>query len=427
MDDLLKNSTPEEREALFDSLNEDLLQVFDEDIVNLDDEIKFPLSHAAENEAPGEHSIKFHEEIGRGGMKVIHRCEVKISGEILAIATLKNKGDQKSVERFLKEAKITEMLKHENIVELYDYGVHDSHGPYMAMHFSKGISLASILQEISLGTEEFIERFPLKKRLEIFKKVAAAISYAHSEGVVHLDIKPENVLVDDVEKKVFICDWGLARILPEFETIENYALTSQSGVFLKGSPGYMAPEQISQKEKTASTDIYQLGGLLYAILFYRSPVEGQDVEEILEKTVTGQLDLPEDEEENDLVVLIQKALEVDPSERFLTVDEMMQSFNKINATFIALEKRQQVLLNRQISRYKHEAVKYRVQAKKAKKDVVVLSVVVCVMLVSLVFFMTNDEIVQPIKGFNSQEKPEFAVPSEVIDAENSYYKILRKK
>ena len=281
MDDFLKDSTPDEREALFDSLNEDLLQVFDEDTINLDAEFQFPLSYEAENEEEGEDRIRFLEEIGRGGMKVIHKCEVEKNGQILAIATLKDQLDPKAIERFLKEAKITKMLDHENIVKVYDSGLSVARGPYIAMKYSEGMSLSEILQEISLGSEELIAAYPLNKRLEIFEKVAAAIDYAHHEGVVHLDIKPENILVSK-RGKVLVCDWGLARILPEFETAANYALSSISGVYAKGSPGYMAPEQIVQNEKTIETDIYQLGGLLYSILFYRSPVEGEDVDEILE-------------------------------------------------------------------------------------------------------------------------------------------------
>ena len=83
-----------------------------------------------------------------------------------------------------------------------------------------------------MGNEEIIKKYPLNKRLEIFEKVSSAIDYAHNEGVVHLDIKPENVLVGDNER-VLVCDWGLARILPEFETDENYALSSISGICLE--------------------------------------------------------------------------------------------------------------------------------------------------------------------------------------------------
>ncbi|MCH2206655.1 MAG: serine/threonine protein kinase [Lentisphaerales bacterium] len=425
MDDFLKDSTPDEREALFDSLNEDLLQVFDEDTINLDAEFQFPLSYEAENEEEGEDRIRFLEEIGRGGMKVIHKCEVEKNGQILAIATLKDQLDPKAIERFLKEAKITKMLDHENIVKVYDSGLSVARGPYIAMKYSEGMSLSEILQEISLGSEELIAAYPLNKRLEIFEKVAAAIDYAHHEGVVHLDIKPENILVSK-RGKVLVCDWGLARILPEFETAANYALSSISGVYAKGSPGYMAPEQIVQNEKTIETDIYQLGGLLYSILFYRSPVEGEDVDEILEKTVAGELDLPPESNENDLIKLIRRALAVNPSERFYSVANMMGAYRQISSTFLELERRQEIIFRNKIKRYRNGAVKYKRMASKTKKEVWFLIVVVALLLVVLGIGLIRQRGYEQILPDYVESSQVFSENEEEIDAENSYYKILKK-
>jgi serine/threonine protein kinase len=422
MNDLLKDSTPEDREALFDSLNEDLLQVFDEDIINLDDEFKFPLQYEAENEAPGEDSIRFLKEIGRGGMKILHKCEVIESGKLLAIARMRNEGDSAQVERFMREAKITKMLKHKNIIELYDYGISEKSGPYMAMRYFDGVTLADILQEISLGNKDYIQAYPLKRRLQFFKDITAAIRYAHEQGVVHLDIKPENVLVRK-DGRVLIYDWGLARILPKFETIENFSLASQSGVYVKGSPGYMAPEQIVKKEKTVATDIYQLGGLLYSILFYRSPVVGQDVDEILEKTVAGQLDLPEGEDDNDLVRLIGKALEMDPSDRYQSVAEMMNSFNEVNATFVALEKRQKVIHQRQVANYLHEAQKYREITKETKRQVLFIAVAISLMFFCALYFAFNNDLLKGDEDTVNDTTLTLPADTTAVDAESSYYKI----
>jgi serine/threonine protein kinase len=288
------------------------------------------------------------------------------------------------------------------------------------------MSLSEILQEISLGNEEMIKGYPLNKRLEIFEKVAAAIDYAHHEGVVHLDIKPENVLVEN-SGHVLVCDWGLARILPEFETVENYALSSISGIYAKGSPGYMAPEQIVQNEKTIETDIYQLGGLLYSILFYRSPVKGEDVDEILEKTVAGHLDLPSAADDNDLIRLIRKALAIDPNERFHSVANMMGAYRQISSTFLELERRQELILRKKIARYKNDAVKYRRQALKAKKEVVLLSGVVVVLLLFLVFSLLDGSNVEAVFSDLVEKSETIPGQGEEIDAENSYYKILKIK
>lgn len=327
----MKDSTPEERENFFNSLNEGLLKVFDED-EEIPLEIKFPFQHEALSDQEGEHPVKIVKEIGRGGMKVIYKCEAPDDGKVLALATLKNKGRPGDVERFLKEATITQKLHHYNIVRVYDHGIDESYGPYMAMNYVDGMSLSGIISAITMNDTEVAEKYSLTKRLKIFKDAASAMSYAHAQGIVHLDLKPENILIDKDEDRVYICDWGLAKMLPEFETTETANLFmsshSQSGIFVKGSPGYMAPEQVSLKEKNIQTDIYQLGAILYAIVFFKAPVDGEDVDEIMENTVTGKVELP-DEDNSILIKVIKKALSTNPEDRFKTVDEMLKSLNNI--------------------------------------------------------------------------------------------------
>jgi len=329
----MKDSTPEDRENFFNSLNTGLLNVFEEGTEDIPSEFKFPFQHEALTDEEGEHLVKILKEIGRGGMKVIYKCQAPDDGKVLALATLKNKGRPSDVERFLKEAKITQKLQHYNIIRVYDHGISDDYGPYMAMNFVDGISLAGVISAITMNSPEIVEKFTLTKRLKIFKDVASAISFAHTQGIVHLDLKPENILIDQKEDdRVYICDWGLAKMLPEFETVETANLFrsshSQSGIFVKGSPGYMAPEQVSQKEKNIQTDIYQLGAILYAIVFFKAPIDGEDVDEIMEKTVSGKVELP-DEDNSIIVKVIKKALSTNPEDRFISVDEMLKVLNNI--------------------------------------------------------------------------------------------------
>ena len=328
----MKDSTPEDRENFFNSLNSDLLNVFDEGAEDIPSEFKFPFQHEALTDEEGDHLVKIVKEIGRGGMKVIYKCQAPDDGKELALATLKNKGRPGDVERFLKEATITQKLQHYNIIRVYDHGISDDYGPYMAMNFVEGTSLAGIISAITMNDPEVQEKYTLTKRLKIFKDVASAIDYAHSQGIVHLDLKPENILIDTKEDRVYICDWGLAKMLPEFETTETANLFlsshSQSGIFVKGSPGYMAPEQVSQKEKNIQTDIYQLGAILYAIVFFKAPIDGEDVDEIMEKTVSGKVELP-DEDNSIIVKVIKKALSTKPEDRFKSVEEMLKVLNSI--------------------------------------------------------------------------------------------------
>ena len=330
--EFMKDSTPEDRENFFNSLNTGLLNVFEEGAEDIPSEFKFPFQHEALTDEEGEHLVKIVKEIGRGGMKVIYKCQSPDDGKELALATLKNKGRPGDVERFLKEATITQKLQHYNIIRVYDHGISDDYGPYMAMNYVDGTSLAGIISGITMNNPEYLEKYTLTRRLNIFKDIASAISFAHQQGIVHLDLKPENVLIDSKEERVYICDWGLAKMLPEFETVETANLflssNSQSGIFVKGSPGYMAPEQVSQKEKNIQTDIYQLGAILYAIVFFKAPIDGEDVDEIMEKTVSGKVELPE--EDNSIIVkVIKKALSTNPEDRFKSVDEMLKVLNNI--------------------------------------------------------------------------------------------------
>lgn len=328
----MKDSTPEDRENFFNSLNAGLLNVFEEGTEDIPGEFKFPLQHEAMSDREGEHLVKIVKEIGRGGMKVIYKCLSPEDGKELALATLKNKGRPGDVERFLKEATITKKLQHYNIIRVYDHGISDDYGPYMAMNFVDGTSLAGVISAITMNDPKYIEKYTLTKRLKIFKDIASAMSFAHEQGIVHLDLKPENILIDSEEDRVYICDWGLAKMLPEFETVETANLFlsshSQSGIFVKGSPGYMAPEQVSQKERNIQTDIYQLGAILYAIVFFKAPIDGEDVDEIMEKTLSGKVELPE--EDNSIIVkVIKKALSTNPADRFKSVDEMLKVLNSI--------------------------------------------------------------------------------------------------
>ena len=328
----MKESTPEDREKFFNSLNPELLNIFDDSPEDIPSEFKFPFQHEAMTDEEGEHLVKISNEIGRGGMKVIYKCTSPDDGKVLALATLKNKGRPSDVERFLKEAKITQKLQHYNIIRVYDHGINDDYGPYMAMNYVEGCSLAGVISGITMNDPDFIEKYPLTKRLKIFKDVASAIDFAHTQGIVHLDLKPENILIDTTEDRVYICDWGLSKMLPEFETTETANLFlsshSQSGVFVKGSPGYMAPEQVSQKEKNIQTDIYQLGAILYAIVFFKAPIDGEDVDEIMENTVSGKVELP-DEDNSIIIKVIKKALSTNPEDRFKSVEEMLKVLNSI--------------------------------------------------------------------------------------------------
>ena len=377
----MKDSTPEDRENFFNSLNTGLLNVFEEGAEDIPSEFKFPFQHEAMSDEEGEHLVKIVKEIGRGGMKVIYKCQSPDDGKELALATLKNKGRPGDVERFLKEATITQKLQHYNIIRVYDHGISDDYGPYMAMNYVDGTSLSGVISAITMNDPAYLEKYTLVKRLKIFKDVASAISFAHEQGIVHLDLKPENILIDSEEDRVYICDWGLAKMLPEFETVETANLFlsshSQSGIFVKGSPGYMAPEQVSQKEKNIQTDIYQLGAILYAIIFFKAPIDGEDVDEIMEKTVRGKVELP-DEDNSIVVKVIKKALSTSPEDRFKSVEEMLKVLNSI-IIFRASKLKTTIRKNKVTLKINANVKKRRKRARKPLMSPALIFALICLM------------------------------------------------
>ncbi|NQZ56391.1 MAG: serine/threonine protein kinase [Lentisphaeraceae bacterium] len=321
----MSDSTPEEREEFFNSINPHLLQVFDENIDDFNEELRFPLQHEALAFEEGQHRVHVSSEIGRGGMKIIYKCISDEDKKIIALATLKDRKKTLAVERFLKEAKIISSLAHYNIIRLYDYGISDKYGPYMAMNYVDGPNLAKVIKRLSQEDSRY-DKYKIKNvRINIFKQVMHAVSYAHEHGIVHLDLKPENVLLHS-DDRVYLCDWGLAKVLPQHQSSDellcSLASLSETGI-IKGSPGYMAPEQISGDENSILSDIYQLGAMLFALIYLRPPVDGDTHTEVFKKTLNGELDLPQ--QDCEILKVIHKALSKRPGDRFNSVSEMLQA------------------------------------------------------------------------------------------------------
>ncbi|MCM8537291.1 MAG: serine/threonine protein kinase [Lentisphaeraceae bacterium] len=237
--------------------------------------------------------------LNEGGMKTIYKVFDKKTDRYVAMAELHDDASDELYEIFLREARLTAKLEHPNIISVHDIGLSEDK-PFFTMDLKVGDSLRDILRKLAERDEEYQKNYPLNVLLEIFNKICDAMDYAHSRGVIHLDLKPDNIQIG-LHGEVLVCDWGLAKIVtePEFYSGENevklspdllYSMT-QNGE-LKGTPGYMAPEQASlDGVKTESTDIYALGCLLFSILTYQSTVNGS-IEEVLKATKLGNLRLP---------------------------------------------------------------------------------------------------------------------------------------
>ncbi|MCM8533328.1 MAG: serine/threonine protein kinase, partial [Lentisphaeraceae bacterium] len=198
-----------------------------------------------------------------GGIKKIELCHDRKTNRTVAMATPKEKADKQKVETFLREAKVNAALQHPNIVPIYDVGMNGD-DPWFTMKYIKGQSLEEVLEDAKSGKSDFLN--DLNERLDLFLKICEAISYSHSLGVLHLDLKPDNIRISDFGD-VVVCDWGLADIvsskcdesLLEYCSLVEYDLKMMTvdGV-VKGTAWYMAPEQTTKTDirKGPHTDIF---------------------------------------------------------------------------------------------------------------------------------------------------------------------------
>jgi serine/threonine-protein kinase len=206
-------------------------------------------------------------------------------------------------QRFLKEARTVAALKHPNIIEIHQV-VENLDELYLVFEFVDGVALDSVLGEKG--------RLSLPEAVEVIRQTAAALDYAHGRGVIHQDLKPANVMVED--ETVKIMDFGIARRVAE----TMGAVTRQEVV---GTPSYMAPEQ-GLGEASPETDVFALGATLYEMLSGKRPFQGVMTDfSKLEKAYAPLSrvvpDLPEA-----LDAVIDRALDPDPKRRFHSAGEM---------------------------------------------------------------------------------------------------------
>ena len=249
----------------------------------------------AGNKAPltGEYTLV--REIARGGMGQIYYGEDPQLKRNVAVkvSSVSEAGEDP---RFSKEAEVLAQLAHPNIVPIYNIGVDAQERPFYSMKLIKGRTLQAVLNLIRDCDAAAIKDYSRATLLTIFRKVCDAMMFAHSKGILHRDLKPENIMVGEYGE-VLVMDWGLAKVLGEREDgsgnaarvndTGDYGMTMEGEVM--GTPQYMSPEQAEGMvaELDVRSDIYSLGGILYAILTLRPPIEGTTLDEVLIKVKNG--------------------------------------------------------------------------------------------------------------------------------------------
>ncbi len=317
--------------------DQDLTRFYDEahggELTEHDLEVIFPLQHSLNR--PG-WRYRCEEELALGGMKRLYRAVDLKTDRVVAYAEPLDRSSPDEVERFLYEARLTAHLEHPYIVPVHDMGFDPEGTPYFTMKMLAGRPLADILKNLGAGDAAVQRKYGRNELLSLVLKVCAAVDYAHSMRVLHLDIKPDNILMGrygDVQ----LVDWGLSRFLgddiPDWGCEDGGLETGATwSGRLKGSPGYMAPEQaVEGGDVTEQTDVYGLGALLYAVLAGRAPVQGRNAAEVLENTRTGNIqDINEavPDISRGLAAVVKKALSLKPEDRYQSVTALREDLSR---------------------------------------------------------------------------------------------------
>jgi serine/threonine protein kinase/WD40 repeat protein len=219
-------------------------------------------------------------------------------------------GDRKALDRFLFEARTTARFNHPNIVQIFHVGEFDG-APYVALEYLEGQPLGARLAQGTPGPAE---------AARIGVAIARALTEAHGAGVLHRDLKPDNVVIGR-DGRPRVLDFGLAKVvdraapeLPDAEDVDTLAEGLTAVGTIVGTPGYMAPEQLDALPLTAAADVWALGVLLFELLVGRRPFEGRGLAS-LRQAVHTQAVPPLDGAPEALAELIHRCLRRDPAQR----------------------------------------------------------------------------------------------------------------
>ena len=246
--------------------------------------------------------------IGSGGMAVVYRATDRVTGNTVAVKILKEEfvTDEQFRRRFLNESRAISMLRHRNIVSVIDFDF-EGNLQYIVMEYVDGITLKDFMRSQKI--------IPSGIAIKIIMQTLSALQHAHERGVIHRDIKPQNIMIL-TDGTIKVMDFGIARA-------KNSHLTQDNSVL--GTAHYVSPEQTQGKELGPTTDIYSLGIVMYESATGQVPFKGDDAISVALKQVNEQPMPPSQLNPNvdpSLEAIILKCMQKDPAARFQTADEL---------------------------------------------------------------------------------------------------------
>jgi serine/threonine protein kinase/tetratricopeptide (TPR) repeat protein len=272
------------------------------------------------------------EQLGEGGMGVVYLAEDILLGRRVAIKTLHSRTghDPQFRARFLREARAVSTLSHPHIATIYDYGETEDGEPYIVMELIKGETLGELM---------LTEKLTIARSVEIIKEVGEALAEAHHHGIIHRDIKPTNVAIDD-RGRVKVLDFGLAKQVasatdgdsdPEQQTL--LVSHTREGVIV-GTPLYLSPEQALGNEIDVRSDLFSLGSLLYECIAGKPPFFGKSTADICAKVLRDDPPPPSSlnrDISKDLDRVTMKCLAKKPEARYQSADDLLAALGRIQS------------------------------------------------------------------------------------------------
>ena len=262
--------------------------------------------------APFSDSYELIREIGRGGMAIVYLMRERATGIERAVKVIHTKhlDDEEALARFDREARLVAQLQHPNIVATHSVRWIEAVGFGLVMDHVPGRTLKEMLRD---GP-----RIAFDQATCILSDIAAALSFAHERGIVHRDVKPENIFIDDSTGRALLADFGIARSVSN----DTQQLTL-AGVAI-GTPTYMAPEQIDGSIVDARSDLYSLGLVGWEILTGRRPWDGETLYNVIYHQKHDQLaaiDALRPDTPPRLVAAIERLLEKSPADRWQSAEQ----------------------------------------------------------------------------------------------------------
>jgi len=254
---------------------------------------------------------ELEKELGRGGMAIVFKARDKSLEREVAIKVLpfSLSFDAEFVERFQREARTSAKLEHPNIIPIYRVGK-SGRVIFFVMKFLRGKPLSDVIE--ARGA------IPVPEIKRVLIEAARALGYAHKHGIVHRDIKPDNIMFDELGQAI-VTDFGIAKA-------QSGARLTGTGMSI-GTPHYMSPEQARAQNLDGRSDIYSLGVVGYQCLTGHVPFDGEDSFSIGYKHIMEELPTPalETAEQRDLFAIIQKMMAKKVEDRFQTAEDLVAS------------------------------------------------------------------------------------------------------